>query len=81
MGSCSRIVCRDDKRIEGIALAYTLFSLVRAQFLSEWDSPQASASFEKAYEIILPSDARIRHEQYRQGLALHIIRPLTDNFG
>jgi len=68
MGSCSRIVCRDERRFGGIAGVYAFFSLVRAQFLSEWDSPQTSPLFEKAYEIILPSDARIRHEQYRQGL-------------
>lgn len=40
---------------------------VRIQFLSEWDSPSHAKvpSLEKVYEIILPRDARVRHEQYR----------------
>lgn len=41
------------------------FKSLRAQFLSEWESSEGSPSFAKAYEIILPRDVRIRHDQYR----------------
>lgn len=41
------------------------YAAVRAQFLSEWESSEGSPSFAKAYEIILPRDVRIRHDQYR----------------
>jgi len=66
MESRSRIVSRDNARASKSIAVYTL-SLVRAQFLSEWDPPRASPApcFKKAYEIMLPRDARIRHEQYR----------------
>ena len=41
--------------------------LVRAQFLSEWDSPKnANApSVEKVYEVILPREARSRHDRFK----------------
>ena len=40
---------------------------VRAQFLSEWDSPMDEApSLAKVYEIVNPRDVRNQHERYRQ---------------
>ena len=40
---------------------------VRAQFLSEWDSPKDEApSLAKVYEIINPRDVRNQHERYRR---------------
>ncbi|KIM40642.1 hypothetical protein M413DRAFT_19228 [Hebeloma cylindrosporum] len=62
--SCDRLV-RAEPRLRELKPDGKVFKNLRAQFLSEWDSSRASPSFEKAYEIILPSDARIRHEQYR----------------
>lgn len=40
---------------------------VRAQFLSEWESPDSDPTFEKVYEVILPRDTRSKHEAYRYG--------------
>ncbi|KAF5326716.1 hypothetical protein D9619_004278 [Psilocybe cf. subviscida] len=34
-------------------------------FLSEWDSPKKAPSVEKAYEIILPREARTRHDRFK----------------
>jgi len=64
--SCDRLV-RAEPRLRELKPDGKSFKNLRAQFLSEWDSPQAlpSPSFKKAYEIIFPRDARIRHEQYR----------------
>ena len=40
---------------------------VRAQFLSEWDSPKdETPSLAKVYEIINPRDVRNQHERYRR---------------
>lgn len=40
---------------------------VRAQFLSEWDSPKDEVpSLAKVYEIINPREVRIQHERYKR---------------
>ena len=39
--------------------------VVRAQFLSEWESTDAMPKFEKAYEVIIPRDVRAKHDAYR----------------
>jgi hypothetical protein len=38
---------------------------VRAQFLSEWDSTKNAPSVEKVYEVILPREARSRHDRFK----------------
>lgn len=40
-------------------------SIVRMQFLSEWERNEDKPPvFEKAYEVILPRDIRVRHDAY-----------------
>ena len=40
---------------------------VRAQFISEWDSPKDEVpSLAKVYEIINPRDIRNQHERYKR---------------
>ena len=40
---------------------------VRAQFVSEWDSPMDEVpSLAKVYEIINPRDVRNQHERYKR---------------
>ncbi|TEB34610.1 hypothetical protein FA13DRAFT_1491737 [Coprinellus micaceus] len=41
------------------------FKSLRTQFLSEWEAGSYTPSFEKVYEVLLPRDARNRHDQYR----------------
>ncbi|CAA7269534.1 unnamed protein product [Cyclocybe aegerita] len=61
---CDRVM-RAGPRLRELSRDANLFKNLRAQFLSEWDSPRESPSFEKVYEIVLPREARARHEQYR----------------
>ncbi|KDR68591.1 hypothetical protein GALMADRAFT_1036536 [Galerina marginata CBS 339.88] len=61
---CDRLV-RAEPRLRELSSDGKLFKNLRAQFLSEWESPTTHPTFEKVYEIILPRDARIRHDQYR----------------
>jgi len=43
-----------------------LLSLVRTQFISEWETTdEKMPTFEKAYEVMLTRDVRIRHDTYR----------------
>ena len=42
-----------------------LTEAVRSQFLSEWEAGSYTPSFEKVYEVLLPRDARNRHDQFR----------------
>ncbi|KAF4613694.1 hypothetical protein D9613_007449 [Agrocybe pediades] len=60
---CDRLV-REEPRLKELNPDGKTFKNLRAQFLSEWESPTVSAVFEKAYEIILPRDVRVRHEQF-----------------
>jgi hypothetical protein len=47
-------------------LLYQVRPTVRAQFLSEWDSPRDEApSLAKVYEIVNSRDVRNQHERYR----------------
>ncbi|PPQ92586.1 hypothetical protein CVT25_007278 [Psilocybe cyanescens] len=62
---CDRVV-RIEPQLRELSSDSKTFRNLRAQFLSEWESPGVSPSFEKAYEIILPRDIRLRHEQYRR---------------
>uniref|UniRef100_A0A8H7Y2D8 PARP catalytic domain-containing protein n=1 Tax=Psilocybe cubensis TaxID=181762 RepID=A0A8H7Y2D8_PSICU len=62
---CDRVV-RVEPQLRELSSGSTTYKNLRAQFLSEWESPGSSPSFEKAFEIILPRDVRLRHEQYRQ---------------
>jgi hypothetical protein len=46
-------------------------STVRMQFLSEWEGNEDKGPvFEKAYEVIVPRDIKVRHEAY--WLVFHI---------
>ncbi|KAF8972247.1 hypothetical protein BDZ97DRAFT_1018426 [Flammula alnicola] len=62
--TCDRRICAEPQLRE-LNPDAKLFKNLRTQFMSEWDSPKTAPSFEKVYEIILPRDARARHDQYR----------------
>jgi len=47
-------------------MSTSLLSPVRAQFISEWEAQgEKMPTFEKAYEITLTRDIRVRHDTYR----------------
>lgn len=63
MAQSSNIVCSIISRHD---ISTSLLSLVRAQFISEWEAQgEKMPTFEKAYEITLTRDLRIRHDAYR----------------
>lgn len=63
MAQSSNIVCSIISRHD---ISTFLLSLVRAQFISEWEAQgEKMPTFEKAYEITLTRDLRIRHDAYR----------------
>ena len=63
MAQSSNIVCSIISRHD---ISTSLLSLVRAQFISEWEAQgEKMPTFEKAYEITLTRDLRIRHDTYR----------------
>ncbi|KAF8910518.1 hypothetical protein CPB84DRAFT_1812678 [Gymnopilus junonius] len=61
---CDRLV-RTEPRLRELNADGKTFKNLRAQFLSEWESPTDSPSLERIYEIILPRDVRIRHDYYK----------------
>ncbi|KAF8150096.1 hypothetical protein B0H34DRAFT_667316 [Crassisporium funariophilum] len=61
---CDRLV-RAGPRLKELNPDGAAYKNLRAQFLSEWESPRNSPSFEKVYEVILPRDIRTQHDRYR----------------
>ncbi|TFK69963.1 hypothetical protein BDN72DRAFT_888149 [Pluteus cervinus] len=62
--SCDRQI-RSTPRLRELDVNGATYKNLRAQFLSEWESPRASPGIEKVYEVIPPRDARARYDAYR----------------
>ncbi|KAJ7168651.1 hypothetical protein C8R46DRAFT_1162942 [Mycena filopes] len=53
-------------RLRELSVGGKSFTDVRAQFLSEWDSPNAARPrIDKVYQVSVPRDIRARHNAYR----------------
>ncbi|KAF9463919.1 hypothetical protein BDZ94DRAFT_1217417 [Collybia nuda] len=62
--ACDR-VARTEARIRELDADGTIFKNLRSQFLSEWESNDATPTIEKVYEITASRDARARRDAYR----------------
>ncbi|KAJ7755526.1 hypothetical protein B0H16DRAFT_1828819 [Mycena metata] len=53
-------------RLKELSVGSASFADVRAQFLSEWESPNAARPrIDKVYQVSVPRDVRARHNAYR----------------
>ncbi|KAF7357337.1 hypothetical protein MSAN_01329500 [Mycena sanguinolenta] len=52
-------------KLKELAAGSTLFTDIRTQFLSEWDSPNADRPWiDKVYQVFVPRDVRARYNTY-----------------